>query len=78
MVSITLKAARVNKKLSQKEAAEKLGVNVSTLGKYENDSSNVTMSFVKRASELYGIPADSLFFGSQYELIRNKQREEVR
>ena len=51
---MTLKAARVNKELTQKKAADLIGVNVSTLSKWEKGKSYPTKNDDEksRASEI--------------------------
>ena len=64
--SISLKAARVNAELTQKEAAQKLGINQATLQNYEKGITFPTMNMVDKISELYDFPKDYIFFGSKY------------
>lgn len=59
---ITLKAARVNADLSQKEAAEALNVNVSTLQNYETGKTIPGWEMVKRIEQVYSFPADYIIF----------------
>lgn len=59
---ITLKAARVNADLSQKEAASALGINVSTLQNYESGKTVPDWSTVKLIEKVYKYPADYIFF----------------
>lgn len=59
---ITLKAARVNANLSQKEAADALGVNVSTLQNYETGKTVPDWDMVKRIEMLYRFPMDFIIF----------------
>ena len=59
---ITLKAARVNADLSQKEAAEALNVNVSTLQNYETGKTIPDWEMVKRIEHVYSFPADFIIF----------------
>ena len=71
MMLITLRAARVNCGYSQQEAAKLLGVHYQTLSKWENDSSDMPMSAISKASDVYHIPANNIFFGNENEFIRN-------
>ncbi|WP_346207656.1 helix-turn-helix transcriptional regulator [Caldifermentibacillus hisashii] len=73
---ITLKAARINAGLNLKEAAEKIGVSVATLHKWESDSSNIKVSDVKKIEEVYHYPNDYIFFGSELEFNSMKLIEE--
>lgn len=63
MLKITLKAARVNAGLTQKEAAELLGVHFLTVAKYEKDSSKIPFSLAEKMSEAYKIPIEYLHLG---------------
>jgi transcriptional regulator with XRE-family HTH domain len=61
---ITLEAARVNAKLSQKEAARLLNVDASTLRNYEHGKSAPSYTLVKKMESLYRFPSDFIFFGT--------------
>ena len=61
--SISLRAARVNAGLTQKEAALKLGISKETLQNYEEGITAPTMQRVDEISELYHFPKDYIFFG---------------
>lgn len=61
--TISLKAARVNKGFSQKLAAEKLGISVSTLRSYEQCKTVPDVFMSKRLAKLYDVPEDYIFFG---------------
>lgn len=62
VVRITLKAARINKNLSQKEAAKALGVSNKTLCAWENGTSAPTVGKAEEISKLYDMPYDNLIF----------------
>lgn len=62
LVKFTLAAARVNAGLSQKEAAEKLGISNKTLCKWENYESYPGADMIPKICELYGIPYDQICF----------------
>lgn len=64
-MSITLKAARVNKNLTQTEAAKALKVSVESLRKYETGKSSPNITIVKRMEDLYGVPYSDLIFLSK-------------
>lgn len=59
---ITLKAARVNAGLTQKEAAKRLGISRGTLASYEMYKTKPDIEMAKRIAALYGIPVDSIIF----------------
>ena len=62
MVKISLKAARVNADLSQKEAAEKLDISNATLCNWENGTSFPDAMQIIKICELYGLPYDAINF----------------
>lgn len=62
MVRISIRAARVNANLSQKEAAYLLGVSNKTLGKWENYESFPGADMIPKICELYGVSYDNLYF----------------
>jgi transcriptional regulator with XRE-family HTH domain len=70
-MKITLRAARVNRGLTQTEAASKFGIHRDTLYRYEADSSNAPRKFVMKVEEVYGIPVDYIFFGKESDFFRN-------
>lgn len=68
---ITLRAARVNAALSQKEAAGRLGINPATLRSYEDGHTSPDWDIVQKMERLYSFPADFIFFG-KYSLKASK------
>lgn len=68
---IQLKAARVNANLSQKQAAELLGISQATLQNYESGTTMPQWDMVKRIGEIYNFPTDYIFFGADYALSVN-------
>ena len=61
-MAITLKSARVNKNLTQAEAAKRLEISVDTLSNYERGKSYPDVPIIKRMEDLYGIPYSDLIF----------------
>lgn len=61
-MAITIKAARVNKNLTQAQAAELLGISKDSLWNYENGRSFPNVRVVQRMVEVYGIDYDNLIF----------------
>lgn len=59
---ISLRAARVNANLTQKDAAARLNINRSTLKNYEAGKSVPSWRMVKAIEKLYKYPADFIFF----------------
>lgn len=62
-MKISIKAARTNKELSQKEAAKLLKISESSLQKYESGKISPTFETCLKMVELYQIPLDNLFIG---------------
>jgi transcriptional regulator with XRE-family HTH domain len=62
MFKISIRAARVNAELSQKEAAERLGVSNKTIGNWENRITFPPADKINAMCELYGVPYDHLNF----------------
>ena len=63
MTQISLRAARVNVNLTQKEVAEKTGVHQQTIAKYEKDNTKIPMDLLRQLSELYKVKLDHIFLG---------------
>lgn len=61
-MAITLKAARVNKSLTQAEAAKLLGISADSLWNYENGRSFPNVKVIKKMEEVYEIPYNKLIF----------------
>ena len=62
MLKITLAAARVNAKLTQKEVADKLDVSNKTVCSWEKGKSFPTPMQIDILCELYGISYDNIIF----------------
>ena len=60
-IRISLVAARVNAGLKQREMAEIIGVDTTTIHNWENAKSEPTASQLRKISEISGIPMDFLF-----------------
>lgn len=58
---ISLASARTNSKMTQREWAKAIGVDVSTIGNWENGRSEPTATQLRKISELSGIPIDFIF-----------------
>lgn len=59
---MTLKAARVNAGLTQKKAAEMLGISEYTLINYEKGKSSPDVHVLKKIEILYGVPYHRIIF----------------
>ena len=62
MVKISIRAARVNIGLSQKAAADHLGISTKTLGNWENGITFPPADKIPAICELYGVSYDHLNF----------------
>ena len=65
---ISLRAARVNAGFSQKQAAERLGLNPATLRSYECGRRVPGWDVVQAIERLYAFPAANIFFASKFAL----------
>ncbi|WP_332237886.1 helix-turn-helix domain-containing protein [Sporolactobacillus sp. KGMB 08714] len=63
-LKFTLRSLRIRADLTQSEAALKLGVTADTLRRWEKDSGNLDITTIDKICELYSIPRDYIFFGS--------------
>ena len=62
MIRISLAAARVNLKLSQRKMAEKLGVHEMTYAAWERNPEKIKVEMAEKISEITGIPVENLKF----------------
>lgn len=62
IVKMTLAACRINVGLSQKEAAERLGISNKTLGSWENGITFPPADMIPKICELYGVSYDHINF----------------
>lgn len=68
MYMVTLEAARVNAGLSRKEAAEQLGIHVSTLANWEKGKTSPDIARFKQLCSLYRCPGDLIFLPKKFTL----------
>ena len=61
-MEITLEAARVNKRLTQREAAKMLGITRETLGRWERGVSFPSANVIPLIESLYGVSYDCINF----------------
>lgn len=61
-MQVTLRAARANVNLTQREAADKIGVTVDTVSNWERAKSFPNALQIRRIEEVYGVPYDNLIF----------------
>lgn len=60
-LKITLKAARVNAGLTQKEVAEKIGISPQSYNYWENNIEDIPLSKVKIVAEAIGVDWVDIF-----------------
>ena len=61
MPKISLEAARVNAKITQRELAKILGISQNTVCNWEKGKSQPNASNLRKISEISGIPLDFIF-----------------
>ena len=61
-MAITLKAARVNAGLTQKEAAKRLNISKGTIASYESYKTKPDIERAKQIADLYGLTVDGIIF----------------
>lgn len=69
---LTWRAARVNRGLTQGEAAELSGRNIDTVTKYEKDSTDIPYDLMKTWIKLYNVPEDLIFCGRESDFTGKK------
>lgn len=62
MKKMTLKAARINKGLTQQQAAEAIGIGVDTLSNYERGKTYPDVVILKKIEEAYDIEYKNIIF----------------
>lgn len=78
-----LKQARTRKRLTQSQVAEKLGIDFTTISKYENDRSQPDYDTLLRLAALYDVSVDWLLSGQRHgdrpgnRIIINGESEEL-
>ncbi|MEC0242022.1 helix-turn-helix transcriptional regulator [Paenibacillus dokdonensis] len=65
MFQMTLRAARVNRGFNLKEVASIVGKCPETIGKYENDSTEIPRGLFLDLVKLYGVPEEMIFCGKE-------------
>ena len=71
MLRISLKAARVNAELSQKEVADKLNVSNKTVCSWENGETYPSAEKIDALCKLYGVSYDDIKFLPNNSLKEN-------
>ena len=61
-MKVTLKAARINKGMTQRQAAKMLRISAEALGNYEHGKTFPAVPVIKRIENVYGVCYDDLIF----------------
>lgn len=69
----TLKAARICCGYSVKEVAKKCNVRPITITKYEEDPRDISFDLLTKLLDLYRVPADLIYFGTELECIMHNR-----
>lgn len=64
-LQISLKSARVNAGMTQKEVAKAMNVDRSTIARWEKTKKVPNYDECEKLAELYRIPFDNIFFGKR-------------
>lgn len=65
-----LKKARKKLRLTQKQVADKIGIDDTTISKYENDKSEPDIETLKKLANLYEVSPQWLLVGYEIEIDR--------
>lgn len=79
-LTMTLKALRTRSGLTRNEVATVVGVDQSTITRWEKDSSNVPAQYMQEFASLYQYPIDNIFFGKNIvisHMVRDKRLKKV-
>lgn len=61
-MQLTLKAIRINKNMSQEEAAKLIGISTETLSNYERGKSFPDVPIIKKIEEVYEVKYENINF----------------
>ncbi len=75
-MQLTLRAARVNKGYTQRQAAELLGITKDTLSNYERGKSYPDVPIIKKIEELYQVKYESIIFFVRNNALSVKETRE--
>ena len=69
-MQITMQAARMQAGYTQAEAGKLFGVHEQTVGRWEEDSSEMPYNKIAKIPLIYGVSQNEIFFGKKNEFIR--------
>ena len=74
---MSLKAARINKNLTQREAALLIGVSVATMANYEKGASFPDVPIIMKIEKVYGLPYSEINFFPPKK-VKGEEKEETK
>lgn len=69
MKQISLKSARINASLTQKQLGELVGVHENTIAKWENDPADMSIRNAERVCKALDVKFSDIFFGSSLQNV---------
>lgn len=71
MKQISLRSARVNARLTQKQLGDIVGVHENTIAKWENDPSEMSIRNAEKVCMALDVKFSDIFFGSTLQNVDN-------
>lgn len=71
----TLKSLRVRAGMNQDQASSLLGISVSKLRRWEEDSSDLSYKEIELVEKVYSLPVDYIFFGTHHAFSEKIKQE---
>lgn len=69
MNQISLKSARINARLTQKQLGDIVGVHENTISKWENDPSEMSIRNAEKVCQALNVSFSDIFFGSTLQNV---------
>ena len=69
MNQISLKSARINAKLTQRQLGEIVGVHENTIAKWENDPAEMSIRNAEKVCKALDVKLSDIFFGSTLQNV---------
>ena len=73
-MKLDIRLYRISKEMTQKEVADKVGITVQTISKYERDIGDMKMSTLIDICEVIGAPPEEIVKGYSEECERHTKR----
>lgn len=71
MEQITLKSARINAGLTQKQLGERVGVHENTIAKWEDDPSSMSIRKAEKVCQALDVSFSDIFFGKTLQNVES-------